>query len=227
MNAPNQTVNLNGTPVLLSASMTDEVAAGPRARELYTAIGLFVHEVIAAGGRIVFGGHPGITPLVREAVSKLGKENVVDLYQLRRFEGSAPAEIRDDRVFGRIHWIESAADDIDAELGQMRDQMAEAARAAVFLGGKAADHYGKTPGIRDEYQRFMEKRPDGPVYLVGLLGGETLNLIRELEAGAQPARNGLSEEERRVIHHSTSIDLIVSLIIEDLARKAAENGKQA
>ena len=227
MNASNPTVDLNGTPVLLSAGMTDEVADGPRAQEFYIAIGLFVHEVIAADGRIVFGGHPSITPLVREAVSRLGKENVVDLYQLRRFEGSAPAEMGDDRVFGRIHWIESAADDIDAELGQMRDQMAEAARAAVFLGGKTADHYGKTPGIRDEYQRFIEKRPDGPVYLVGLLGGETLNLIRELEAGAQPAGNGLSEEERRVIHHSTSIDLIVSLIIEDLARKAAENGKQA
>lgn len=226
MDAPNPTVDLNGTPVLLSAGMPDDLAAGPRAQELSIAIGLFVHEVVAAGGRIVFGGHPSITPLVREAVTQLGKENVVDLYQLRRFEGTAPEDIQDSSVFSEIHWIEPA-DDIDAELARMRDRMAKAARAAVFLGGKTADHYGKTPGIRDEYQRFIEKHPDGPIYLVGLLGGETLSLIREIEAGDEPARNGLSEEKRRVIHHSTSIDLIVSLIIEDLARKAEGNGKQA
>jgi hypothetical protein len=213
-------------PVFLSASMPDELAESPRAQELYNAIGLLTHEVVAAGGRIVFGGHPSITPLVREAVKQLGKRHVVDLYQLRRFEKSAPEEIRDDGVFSEIHWIETDGDDIDAELARMRNRMAEAARAAVFAGGKTADHYGKTPGIRDEYQRFVDRHPEGPVYLVGLLGGETLKLIEEMEAGEAAARNGLSDKERRVIHHSTSVDLVTSLIVGDLARKAEGNGKQ-
>ncbi len=226
MNAPHTNLDLKGMPVFLSASLPDELAGSPGARELYNAIGLLTHEVVAAGGRIVFGGHPSITPLVREAVKQLGKRDVVDLYQLRRFEESAPEEIHDDGVFSEIHWIETDGDDIDAELARMRDRMAEAARAAVFAGGKTTDHYGKTPGIRDEYQRFVARHPEGPVYLVGLLGGETLKLIEEMEAGEAAARNGLSDKERRVIHHSTSVDLVTSLIVGDLARKAEGNGKQ-
>jgi hypothetical protein len=109
----------------------------------------------------------------------------------------------------------------------MRDRMAGAAQAAVFVGGKTADHYGKMPGIRDEYRRFVDKHPEGPVYLVGLLGGEALKLIQETETGEAAARNGLSDKERRVIHHSTSVDLVTSLIVGDLARKTEGNGKQA
>jgi len=227
MNAPHKNLDLKGMPVFLSASLPDDLADSPRAQELYTAIALLTHEIVSAGGRIVFGGHPSITPLVREAIRELNKKDAADLFQLRRFEGSAPGEIHDDEVFGRVHWIEGEGGDIDAELAQMRDQMAEKARAAVFVGGKTADHYGKMPGIRDEFQRFVNKHQEGPVYLVGLLGGETLNLINEMETSGGIARNGLSDKERRLIHHSTSIDLVVSLIVADLARKAEKNGKQA
>ncbi len=227
MNAPYQMIDLKNMPVMLSASMPDELADSPRAQDLYTAIALFTHEVISAGGRIVFGGHPTITPLVGEAVKKLGKTKVVDLYQLRRFEDSAPAEIFDNEMFSTINWIEGEDDDIDLELARMRDRMAEEAHAAVFVGGRTALNEGTVPGIRDEYRRFVARNPDGPVYLMGLMDGETRNLIRELEDGKEMPRNGLSEKERRVVHHSTSIDLVVSLIVADLARKAEGNGKQA
>jgi hypothetical protein len=79
MNAPYTNIDLKGMPVLLSASMPEEIADSPKAQDLYTAIALLTHEVVAAGGRIVFGGHPSITPLVREAVNRLGKQDVVDL----------------------------------------------------------------------------------------------------------------------------------------------------
>lgn len=227
MNGPDKNIDLKGMPVLLSASLPGEPADSSRASTFYTAVALLAHEIFSAGGRIIFGGHPSVVPLVREAANKLNKKEAIDVYQLRRFEGDAPEEIGDDAVFSRIHWIERDEDDIDAELAQLRDRMAEAARAAVFVGGKTADHYGKTPGIRDEYQRYMARHPEGPVYLVGLLGGETRRLIQEMEAGDPAARNGLSDEERQALHHSTSIDLIVSLIVGDLARKAEEDGKQA
>jgi len=226
MTTASEKYNLKRMPVLLSASLPDETADSQRVQDLYTVIALLTHAVVAAGGRIVFGGHPSIAPLVRETVNRLEKGGVVDLYQLRRFQEAAPEAIHDDGVFSEIHWIE-ADDDIDAELGRMRDRMAEAARAAIFAGGKTAGHYGKTPGIRDEYQRFTAKHPEGPVYLVGLLGGETLKLIEEMAAGKVKACNGLSEKEREVIHHSTSIDLVTSLILGDLTRKAEGNGKQA
>jgi len=46
-----------------------------------------------------------------------------------------------------------------------------------------------------------------------------LNLINELENKNKREKNGLPDKELQVIHHSKSIDLVVSLILEDLAKK--------
>lgn len=207
---------LEKTAVFLSASVPQELVGSPRAQELYSAIVLLVQRVTAEGGRLVFGGHPTITPVVRETLKRADRRDAVELYQLRRFEKEAPEDIHDDAVFHRVHWIEPEGG-ISGELSEMRDQMAEAASAAVFIGGKTADFYGEIPGLRDEYQRFLAHHPDGPVYLVGMMGGETGKLIQEMEDGEQSPRNGLSEAEREVVHHSHSVDLVMSLVLKDLA----------
>jgi hypothetical protein len=211
--------DLKGKGVMLSASMPTELLGTFRAQDLYTAIVLFTHQIAASGGKIVFGGHPRITPLVHEAIAKLGKKKVVHLFQLERFKNQAPQEIHDADVFDDITWIGNGTAPMDEELGLMRDAMASASEAAVFIGGKTKDSLTKEPGIRDEYNRFLTKHPDGPVYLVGYMDGETLNLINELENKNKKEKNRLSDQELQVIHHSKSIDLVVSLILEDLGKK--------
>jgi len=123
------------------------------------------HQIAASGGKIVFGGHPSITPLVHEAIAKLGKKKMVHLFQLEKFKNQAPREIHDADVFDDITWIGDGTSLVDEELGQMRDAMAAASDSAVFIGGKTKDSLTKKPGIRDEYNRFLTKHPDGPVYL--------------------------------------------------------------
>lgn len=212
--------DLKGLAVMLSASMPTELFGTPRAQNLYTAITLFTHQVVASNGHIVFGGHPSITPLVHETIANLGKKKVVHLFQLNRFKDMAPQEIHDDHVFHDITWIGDMKASKEEELGQMRDAMAAASQSAVFIGGKTTDSLTpQVPGIRDEYNRFLAKHPDGPVYLTGFMDGEALNIIAELEKKNEREKNGLSDKELHVIHHSKSIDLVVPLILEDLAKK--------
>jgi hypothetical protein len=213
---------LNRMPVMLSASIPDDLAQTPRSQDLMTAIALLTREIAAADGRIVFGGHPSITPLIHQALTRLGKKGMADLFQLSYFKNSAPKHIWDTDIFQKINWIGHEKDTLsDALFEQMREEMAKASKAAVFIGGKTSGSLSKTPGIRDEYQRFLKHHPEGPVYLTGFMDGETLNIIRELEKQKQKEKNGLSDNELQIVRHSRSIDLIVSLIVEDLAKTAA------
>jgi len=215
--------HLNGMAVMFSASIPTELAQTGRAQDLYTAIVLFTNRIAAYGGRIVFGGHPTITPLMRQAAVKLNSKNIVDLYQLKRFKNLAPKEIWDADVFYKINWFgdesDPIEDNLDSELGEMRDAMAAASEAAIFIGGRITESLSTLKGIRDEYQRFMAKHPQGPVYLTGFMDGETGNIIRELKKKNEKEENGLSDAERNLVYHSHSIDLIVSLIMDDLCKQ--------
>lgn len=213
--------DLNGLPVFLSASFPEELLHTPRAQELYFSVVVFTRRILAAGGRLVFGGHPSMTPLVRRAALSVGGGQV-DLYQLNRFRDKAPKEILDKNVFHEIHWfgemIGKEQLPIGEELAEMREVMVAAAQTAVFIGGKTTGFSGAIPGIRDEYQRFLKRHPKAPVYLVGMMAGATLDIIRELDHAGQSEPNGLSEEERRIVCYATDIERIAPLVVKDMAR---------
>jgi hypothetical protein len=217
LNTNIETPSLTDIPVMLSASMPDELVGTPRAQLMFSFIVLFTQAVVEAGGKIVFGGHPGISPLVHEAVRKMNKNDAVKIFQLSRFKDKAPKEIWDKKAFDSINWIGDGKAKIEDDLAMLRDSMASVSKAAVFIGGKTQNENfsGKIPGIRDEYNRFLVHNPESPVYLIGLMRGETLNLVKEKN---RAKTDSLSDKERRIIHNSDSIELIISLIIEDIAR---------
>ena len=202
--------NLHGLPVFLSAALPDALRQTPRALDLQAFLVAFVRGLLAAGGRLIFGGHPSVTPLVQRVASDFG-EDKVDLFQLTCFRDTAPKEIREPQF--ALHWVEGS------DLTPMREQMAKEAQAAVFVGGKTEEeeHQGKIPGIRDEYQRFLRRHPAGPAYVLGLLDGEAIRLIDELDRnGGEP--NSLSPAERRALHQIIDVDLAASLVLADLRR---------
>ena len=212
---------LAGISVLLSASVPDELNPSMDAQDILSALILFTQKIIAAGGRIVFGGHPTVTPLIRKAVLTInGEREAVRLYQLRRFREHAPEEIRDENAFGKVHWIgnEQGEASMESDLGEMRDAMCAASQAAIFIGGKTSGYHGSKPGIRDEYERFLKHNPTGPVYLIGVMNGETGRIIHELEQQERHEPNALSDKERRIVHHERNIDLITPIVVHDIAR---------
>lgn len=227
MKPPKPLANIS---VMLSASIPDELQNSPQAQDLFSVIMLFTRHILRAGGRLLFGGHPTVTPLVHQVASAMEHDDeAVQLYQLRLFRDTLPQEVSDQRVFRTIHWSgrekptpppasETFKKMVGEDLQPMREEMVQDAQAAVFVGGKIDGYLGDKPGIRDEYDRFMEKHPQGPVYLIGLLQGESQKIIDELEHNGKREPNGLTDRQLRILHHGQNIDLIVPVVVADIAK---------
>lgn len=89
------------------------------------------------------------------------------------------------------------------------------------MGQTGLPNSGNLPGIRDEYQQFIGQHAQGPVYLLGLLGGETRRIIEELQSQGRCEPNGLNDAGVELLHSSEDIDLIAPMVVEDLERVAA------
>ncbi len=92
--------SLHGLPVFLSASLPEALRRTPRALDLQFFLVAFVRGLLAAGGRLIFGGHPSVTPLVQRVASDFG-DHKVDLFQLSRFRETAPKAARPPSTCGR------------------------------------------------------------------------------------------------------------------------------
>jgi len=224
MEAQNVSRPLEGVDILLSASVPDELVRSPRAQDLYSALVIMVRHIIDAGGTIVFGGHPSITPLIDRAVRRRGGDTEqIKLFQLSRFRTSIPDWLQQAPFFSEVHWCGTGREDIDHELGEMRDAMSATAKAAIFIGGKTTGNVGKVKGIRDEYQRFTALHPDGPVYLLGMMDGETAAIIEDLNQHGEREPNGLTSREASLVHRSDNLYVIVPLILRDLMAISTAN----
>ncbi|REG60854.1 hypothetical protein B0G80_3677 [Paraburkholderia sp. BL6669N2] len=113
--------------------------------------------------RIVWGGHPSITPMVQAACQSLGLKYTqsVMLYQSEEFRGTYPAENDDfpDVVFTK------AQADRTSSLRFMREEMLgrNTLTGAVFIGGME--------GVIEEYEIFVKAHPKAPVVTVPRPGG--------------------------------------------------------
>ena len=122
--------------------------------------------------RIVWGGHPAITPMVWAVCESLGVQYAaaVRLYQSRFFEESFPEE---NRYFNNVTYTPAVGDSRDASLETMRRTMlAEPIEAAVFIGGME--------GIFAEYDLYRQLHPQGKVLAVAAPGGAAMQLARRL-----------------------------------------------
>jgi hypothetical protein len=99
--------------------------------------------------RLVWGGHPAITPLVRviaEGIGIVGADKV-RLYQSNFFRGLMP---KDNIAFEKLIRTPAVKGDQDASLERMRRQMLSSEKfyAGVFIGGME--------GVEKEYAIFRE-----------------------------------------------------------------------
>mgnify|MGYP006382117231 CR=1 FL=1 len=109
--------------------------------------------VVLPHHRIIWGGHPSITPLIYFVMKKLDLniQEHVTIYQSRLFEKFFPD---DNNKFKNIVLTDAVENDRDKSLYHMRERMLSESdfSAAVFIGGM--------DGIEVEYQMFKEKYPN-------------------------------------------------------------------
>lgn len=128
--------------------------------------------VVLPKHKIIWGGHPSITPLIYYVMEKLGLniQKHVKLYQSLWFEHLFPD---DNNKFESIVFTEKGQD-ISSSLYLMRERMLSENKysAAVFIGGMN--------GVEDEFVMFREKNPEALVLPVASTGAATRILYDSL-----------------------------------------------
>jgi hypothetical protein len=157
-----------------------------------------VHEVstlwLSRGGRIRFGGHPTITPLVTWVAQTEvpGEErDRVTIFQSLYF--ATPAALREVADLATV--IEtpvsgSAKGDRGASLSLMREHMitGSSAVAALLVGGRTVEGGTHVPGTVEELA--LARAEEIPVFVLGATGGQAAVVAAEARA-KQPPWSGL------------------------------------
>lgn len=196
----NDTMSYHKFTILLSASVPSEKRS-KKYHENYikiknaqiqieeAVIGLS-RNIFQAGGKIIFGGHPSISPLVAMVATEFrinkeienikrneGQQKPITIFQSRAYEKVIPKEITGlfNLGYSNIIWTEAVAGeefnpDIHGEpqceksLKLMRNQMMdEKIDALVCMGGME--------GVEHEFEMFREYHPRKPIFLLASTGG--------------------------------------------------------
>ncbi|MCJ8239509.1 hypothetical protein [Peteryoungia algae] len=112
-------------------------------------------EAVLPRGRVTFGGHPAITPLMSlyARSAKLDRDRIT-IYQSDFFRGEMPRENND---FADIRYIERIPGGVAENLALMRERMLQSRNfdAAVLVGGME--------GIKDEATMFKQLYPHAKI----------------------------------------------------------------
>jgi hypothetical protein len=167
--------------VFLSAGVPDPAARhflGEGDSVAISAAVAAVLEVTLGRRRLVWGGHPAITPMVWAFAESMGVDYAewVLLYQSLRFEDEFPQETA---LFHNVVFTERVGDEVEPSLALMRNRMLgeNEFESAVFIGGMQ--------GIIDEHRLFAELAPNARIVPVVSTGGAA-RLLGEM-LGADPA----------------------------------------
>jgi hypothetical protein len=150
--------------VFLSASVPD-----PRRNEKYFATGdtvairdavIALLMVVLPRTRLVFGGHPAITPMVKWVADELKAFDRVRMFQSKFFRAFY---LQDLELF-RYQEIDAVPGDREASLLDMRMAMIESEKfsAAFFIGGME--------GVEDEYELLKKQKPGVPRFPIYTTG---------------------------------------------------------
>lgn len=189
-------------PIFLSASVPTRPPFERKpdaAFQVEQAVISLVRAVFAKGGRLVFGGHPSISPLVASVAAEyfpvrptevkssdggprelfVGREDApITIYQSRAFDGFLPKDTRDMVKYGfaQIRWTEAVNNekfDKDA-VGKFQcwDSLQDMRRKLIVESEPIAlATIGGMEGIFGEVELFLEKRPKKSIYTFKETGG--------------------------------------------------------
>ena len=179
--------DLNQANILLSASFPSG-ERGDRFKPydpsgISDAVSAFARAVLSNNGRLTFGGHPTITPLVLMIAREIQIKDSVTVFHSAWFQDMQIPEVEEirDEQLGYVEWTPSATNQ-EESLQIMRNAMIQRRRyaSALFIGGME--------GIVEEYEMVKGISPETPCVPVAGPGGAATNLptndCERLELGA-------------------------------------------
>ena len=197
---------LAGRHVFLSASFpSGKIGEGVRpydAAGIADAVTAIVRAVLLNEGKLLFGGHPTITPLVLMIGTELRARQAVDIFQSEWFREEITREtwtLAESDV-GVIHWTRRCAS-LEKSLTEMRRQMLGfvVPAGAVFVGGMS--------GIPAEHELVGRIWPGVPRIPIAGPGGAAA----QLPSAGEDVPEALREQVG-----SRHYPFVASLIVEAL-----------
>ncbi|GAA3893236.1 hypothetical protein GCM10022381_38670 [Leifsonia kafniensis] len=171
---------MSGT-IFLSASFPNGNRPGESGvffpADIAAAASAVVEGTLRSGGRLVFGGHPTITPLVLNIASMLQAGDRILCYQSLHFEG----QFTDEMI--RLIGEEGAVAKLTPDEGELKlslmvlreDMLANQFQGAFFVGGMS--------GIRDELAILQRIQPATPMFAFQAPGGAAGSLVGHSPGG--------------------------------------------
>lgn len=128
--------------------------------------------VVLPHHRLVWGGHPSITPLIYYVMQRLNLniQEHMTIYQSKFFEKFFP---EDNNKFENIVLTEIIQNDREKSLQHMRNKMIGDSEfsAGIFIGGME--------GVEEEYDMFIEKHPKALVLPIASTGAGAKKIYDE------------------------------------------------
>lgn len=161
--------------IFMSAGIPDPARDPEFARTADTvaitaAVSALVHVVLGRR-RLVWGGHPAITPMIHIVAEdyRVDYGRWVTLYQSKFFVDEYP---EDNERFRNVVEVDAERNDREASLDAMRQRMLsdQEIESAVFIGGMR--------GIIDEYNMLRKLQPRTQVIPLASTGGASIEVAR-------------------------------------------------
>ncbi len=158
--------------IFLSASIPvrPPFDADARPQEIQSAVNALT-QVVLGRKKLVWGGHPAITPLLWAAAQSIGVKysDAVELFQSKFFEEDFPLE---NSNFANVNYVDAVENDRDKSISAMRDAMLSSAEfdAAIFIGGME--------GVHVEHELFSKKWPSAVCIPLEQTGGASRELAK-------------------------------------------------
>lgn len=122
--------------------------------------------------KLIWGGHPSITPLIYHVMDKLNLniQEHITLYQSRFFEKYFP---EDNNKFKNVVLTDIIDKDREKSLLEMRNRMLDEHEfaAGVFIGGME--------GVEEEYKMFIRKHPHAIILPIASTGAAAKKIYDE------------------------------------------------
>jgi hypothetical protein len=205
-------------------------------------------NIFSAGGKMIFGGHPSISPLVAMVATEYSvnkeienskrnerEEKVINIFQSKAYEAVIPKEtnILFDLGYSQIIWTEAKNNE---EFNPKIQKTAQCHKSLEFMRREmmksnidALVCIGGMEGVELEFTIFRELHPNKPIFILKTTGGASKiladkysNTIAVRILDDRVFSNGKSEQKENILSEKFDIipySFITALIVEEILNR--------
>lgn len=221
--------SIRGVRIWLSGAVPNEATDYQR-RAILDFVGQFASAVFRAGGHILHGSHPTLTPILVEEAKKHrengGHRDCLTLAVSRlwsKFPDKVP--VNEWREICLVYETPEASGEgaRKESLRILRLWMSERSDAFIAVGGNWWRQVAGRAGVPEEAGLAIERGM--PCFLLGGLNGATRDFIRNHPDLSKSLRNGLDEASNQDLVTERRVGRIVTRICDQLSRLPLIRGR--